>query len=145
MWINHFTYLYEHHVDTPEVPTQTTLCDNRSNRTVTEVYVEQRQIMNLYLFKSKGTPNRPEGPEGDRGIELLFLDLGARRVWVVSTTPRSLYPRENPVPIAQEVGWAPGPVWTWAIMYLYLRVYKSKGTPNRPEGAPTALPPEKIR
>jgi hypothetical protein len=31
-----------------------------------------------------------------RGIALLFLDLGARRWWVVSTTPRQLYSRERP-------------------------------------------------
>jgi hypothetical protein len=31
-----------------------------------------------------------------RGIALPFLDLGARREWVVSTTPRPLYPRERP-------------------------------------------------
>jgi hypothetical protein len=33
---------------------------------------------------------------GGRGIALLFPDLGARRGWVVSTTPRPLYPRERP-------------------------------------------------
>jgi hypothetical protein len=32
----------------------------------------------------------------DRGIALPFRDLGARRGWVVSTTPRPLYPRERP-------------------------------------------------
>ena len=32
--------------------------------------------------------------------------------WVVSATPRPLYPRETPLPIIQEAGWAPGPVWT---------------------------------
>jgi len=26
--------------------------------------------------------------------------------------PASLYPRKEPVPILQETGWAPGPVWT---------------------------------
>jgi hypothetical protein len=31
-----------------------------------------------------------------RGIALLFLDLGARREWVISTTLRPLYPRERP-------------------------------------------------
>jgi hypothetical protein len=31
----------------------------------------------------------------DRGIALPFHDLGARRGWVVSTTPRPLYPRER--------------------------------------------------
>jgi hypothetical protein len=34
--------------------------------------------------------------------------------WVVSTTPQPLYPRKDPVPIVQETGWAPGPVWTYA-------------------------------
>ena len=35
--------------------------------------------------------------------------------WVVNTTPRPLYPRgKDPVPIVQEAGWAPGPVWTGA-------------------------------
>jgi hypothetical protein len=39
--------------------------------------------------------NRLESPEvGGRGIALHSLDLGARRGWVVSTTPRPLYPRE---------------------------------------------------
>jgi len=26
--------------------------------------------------------------------------------------PAALYPRENPVPVLEEVGWALGPVWT---------------------------------
>jgi len=35
--------------------------------------------------------------------------------WVVNATPRPLYPREtDPVPIVQEAGWVPGPVWTGA-------------------------------
>jgi hypothetical protein len=33
---------------------------------------------------------------------------------VVSTTPRPLYPRKDPVPIVQKAGWAPGPVWMCA-------------------------------
>jgi hypothetical protein len=33
----------------------------------------------------------------------------------VSVTPRPLFtPGKDPVPIVQEVGWAPGPVWTGA-------------------------------
>jgi hypothetical protein len=49
------------------------------------------------FLKVKISRNRLEGPEeGGRGIVLLFLDLGARRGWVVSTTPRPLYPRERP-------------------------------------------------
>ena len=33
---------------------------------------------------------------------------------VVNATPQPLYPREKPVPIVQEAGWAPGPVSTGA-------------------------------
>jgi hypothetical protein len=47
-------------------------------------------------------------------IFILILDLGTRWGWVVSFTPQ---PRVNPeertpVPIVQEAGWAPEPVWT---------------------------------
>ena len=49
---------------------------------------------------------------GSRGIALLFLDHGTRRF---SVTPRPLFtPRKDPVPIVQDVGWAPGPVCTGA-------------------------------
>ena len=48
-----------------------------------------------------------------RGIALLFHDRGTRRGWVVSSTPRPHFtPVKDPVPIVQEAGWAPGPVWT---------------------------------
>jgi len=42
------------------------------------------------------------------------VQKGAR--WrVVSVTPRPLFtPGKDPVPIVQEAGWAPGPVWTGA-------------------------------
>jgi len=52
---------------------------------------------------------------GSRGIALLFLDHGTRRGRVVSVTPRPLFTSgKDPVPIVQETGWAPGPVWTGA-------------------------------
>jgi hypothetical protein len=35
-----------------------------------------------------------QGPRG--GVQVLILNLGDRRGWVVSTTPRPLYPRERP-------------------------------------------------
>jgi len=48
-----------------------------------------------------------------RGIVLLLHDGGTRRGWVVSSTPRLHFtPGKDPVPILQEAGWAPGPVWT---------------------------------
>ena len=47
-----------------------------------------------------------------RGIALLFHDHGTRRGWVVSSKPRLHFtPGKDPVPILQESGWAPGPVW----------------------------------
>ena len=50
---------------------------------------------------------------GSTVIALLFLDHGTRRRWGVSVTPRPLFtPGEDPVPIVQEAGWAPGSVWT---------------------------------
>ena len=48
-----------------------------------------------------------------RGIALLYHDRSTRRGWVVSSTPRPHFiPGKDPVPILQETGWAPGPVWT---------------------------------
>ena len=48
-----------------------------------------------------------------RGIALLFHDRGTRRGWVVSSTPRPhVTSGKDQVPILQEAGWAPGPVWT---------------------------------
>ena len=48
-------------------------------------------------------------------IALLFLDHGTRRGWGVSVMPRPLItPGKDLVPIVQEAGWAPGPVWTGA-------------------------------
>jgi hypothetical protein len=53
-------------------------------------------ISNYIKVKIKVPRNRPKGPEGGRSIALLFPDLGARRGWAVSTTPRLFYPRERP-------------------------------------------------
>jgi hypothetical protein len=48
-----------------------------------------------------------------RGIALLFHDHSTRRGWAVSSMPRPHFtPGKDPVPIVQEAGWAPGPVWT---------------------------------
>ena len=52
---------------------------------------------------------------GSRGIALLFHYYGTRSGWGVSVTPWPLFtPGKDPVPIVQEAGWAPGPVWTGA-------------------------------
>jgi hypothetical protein len=48
-----------------------------------------------------------------RGIAVLFHDHGTRRGWGVSFTLRPLFTSwKDPVLIVQQVGWAPGPVWT---------------------------------
>ena len=68
-----------------------------------------------YLFGSlKFSRYRPGVAQRvGRGIALLFHDRGTRRGWVVSSTSRPHFtPGKDPVPILQEAGWAPGPVWT---------------------------------
>jgi len=48
-----------------------------------------------------------------RVIALLFHDRGTITGWMVSSMPRLYFtPGKDPVPISQEAGWAPGPVWT---------------------------------
>ena len=52
---------------------------------------------------------------GSRGIALPFHDHGTRRGWGISVTLWLLFTLgKDPVPIVQEAGWAPGPVWTGA-------------------------------
>jgi len=66
---------------------------------------------------------------GSRGIALLFLDHGTRRGWRVSVTVRLLFtPGKDPVPIVQEAGWVPGPVWTGAENLAPTRIR----SPDRP-------------
>ena len=50
---------------------------------------------------------------GSKGIALIFHDHGTRSGWGVSVTPRPLFTfGKYTIPIVQEAGWAPGPVWT---------------------------------
>jgi hypothetical protein len=55
---------------------------------------------------------------GSRGIALLFLDLGARRGGWSAPRHGRFTPGKDPVPIVQEAGWAPGPVWTCVMVYM---------------------------
>jgi hypothetical protein len=65
-------------------------------------------------LKLKVPHNRPKGPEGGRGVALLFLDLGTRRGWMVSTLPWPLYLGKTPYPLYRRLGgpqgWS-GCVW----------------------------------
>jgi hypothetical protein len=51
---------------------------------------------------------------GEEVLLLLILDLGIRWWWVVSVTPRPRFSPWGKYPGThlQEIGWAPGPVWT---------------------------------
>ena len=73
-----------------------------------------QRIRYKYIYKIKFSRYRPGVAQRmGRGIALLFHDCGTRRGWVVSSTPRPHFtPGKDPVPILQEAGWAPGPVWT---------------------------------
>ena len=52
---------------------------------------------------------------GSRGIALPFRDHGTKEAEWSASRPGPLFtPREDPVPIVKEAGWAPGPVWTGA-------------------------------
>ena len=75
------------------------------------------RILSTY-FRCKGKVHPCTGRtvhRGSRGIALTFHDHGNRRGWGVSVTSRPLFTLvKDPVPIVQEAGWAPGPVWTGA-------------------------------
>jgi hypothetical protein len=70
----------------------------------------------MCYVKGKGHPiTGHQVPRG--GVEeklLLILNLSARRGRVVITTLGRFIPGKDPVPIVQEAGWAPGPVWMCA-------------------------------
>ena len=74
------------------------------------VFYSLRTLVQAQRLCTRRTTHR-----GSRGIALLFLDNGTRSGWGVSVTPRPLFtPGKDPVPIVQEAGWAPGPVWKGA-------------------------------
>ena len=80
-----------------------------SKNTVIKIYI--REYKKVKLKRSHYRPGVAQ--RVGRGIALLFHDRGTRREWVASSTPRPHFtPGKDPVPILQETGWAPGPVWT---------------------------------
>jgi len=81
---------------------------------VTHSPTDALYISVMKKVKVKRSRYRPDVAQRvGRGIALLFNDRGTGRGWVVSSTPRPHFtPSKDPVPILQEAGWAPGPVWT---------------------------------
>ena len=77
-------------------------------------HVEGRGRGLIYRSKDKGHPIKDyKGPEGEwRQSCALSLTSALDVVCGQRHTP-AVYSRETePVPIVQEAGWAPGPVWT---------------------------------
>jgi hypothetical protein len=70
---------------------------------------------------------------------LLILDLGTRwSVWLGSRPGRALVSgKEPPVPIVQEAGWAPEPVWTQRLEEKSFRLCWGSNL-NRPVVQPVA-------
>jgi len=70
-------------------------------------------LLHLVKKKVKWSRYRPcVAQRVGRGIALFFHDRGTRKGWLVSSTPRPHFPPgKDPVPILQETGWDPGPVW----------------------------------
>jgi len=91
-------------------------CVNKSHRfhLLTKLlynFITSHQMLNIKKVKlSRYRPGVAQ--RVGKGIALLFHDHGTRRGWVVSSTPRPHFtPGKYPVPILQEAGWAPRPVW----------------------------------
>jgi len=73
-----------------------------------------------------------------RGIALLFLGPSALDgVGGQPHAPPASTPGKDPIPIAQDAGWAPGPVW----MGGKSRPHRDS-IPDRPGGSSVAIPTE---
>ena len=76
-------------------------------------YFTRRQLCVYGYKRVKWSLYRPGVSQSvGRVIAVLFHDRGTRRGWVVSSTPRPHFtPVKDLVPIVQEAGWDPEPVW----------------------------------
>jgi len=103
------------------------------------IYIFYRIIIHIVKVEVKWSRYRPGvAQRAGRVTALLFHDRGARRGWVVSSTPRPHFtPGIDPVPILQEAVWAPGPVWTGGKS----RPHRDS-IPDRPEHSSVAIPTE---
>jgi len=67
----------------------------------------------LICISSPGGPHtHHEAPRGSRGIPPLILKFSSIRRWSVSWPGHSSKAKLPLIPIEQEVGWDPEPVWT---------------------------------
>ena len=83
--------------------------------TESTVFVHSDSKVNCTLVQALRLCSCRTAYRGSRVIVLPYHDHGTRRGCGVSVTPRPLFtPGKDLVHIVQEVGWAPGPVWTGA-------------------------------
>jgi len=69
----------------------------------------------VVCFKSKGKGHPRTGHEGVEDVyPYSFFNLGPRWGGWSTPCPGRFTPGEDTVPIVEEAGWAPGPVWTGA-------------------------------
>ena len=73
---------------------------------------------------------------GSRGITLPFHDHATRRCEGSASRPGRFLPGKDPVPIVQEAGWAPGPVWISAENLAHTGIR----SPDRPSRSVIAIP-----
>jgi hypothetical protein len=74
--------------------------------------VPQLPLCAFMECKSKGKGHPITGHQGwSGGVALLILNLDARRGGWSAPRLGRFTPGKDPVPIVQEAGWAPGPVW----------------------------------
>jgi len=91
------------------------LTNNESQHCDTDSFMVKSKQVKCTLVQAPRLCTGRTAHRGSRGIALLFHDHGTRRGWGVSVMPLLLFtPGKDPVPIVQEAGWAPGPVWTGA-------------------------------
>ena len=117
------------------------LCCWNEFRTSILYLFQYRNLLHISLknVKVKRSCYRPGVAQRvGRGIALLFHDHDTRRGWVVSSTPRPHFtPGKDTVPILQEAGWAPGPVWTGVKFRPHW-----DSIPDRPARSSVAIPTE---
>jgi len=95
----------------------------QNHKPATDIQLKSTLVQALRLCKGRTAHME------SRGIALLFHDHGTRRGWGIRVTPWHLFtPGKDSIPIVQEAGSAPGPVWTGAENFAPTRIR----SPDRP-------------
>jgi hypothetical protein len=97
--------------------------ENKHTQHVSYIFKECNAILQMNVGKGKAHHRRGhEGPRDIRGIAVPFK-LGTKCRGMVNTS--CFNPRKDPVPIVQDAGWAPEPVWMGAVVYENISEHSS--------------------